>query len=604
MAIRLSEIETSRHSVVRFPNHGERSIERLIERARRLKNSEPRQALDFCEKARRLSERYKDQRGQADSLSVRSECYSLLGNNDAAVKAATEALDLYTKLDDSRALASGLNHIGNIHKRLGNYVTAIEFYHKSLEIGRTLDEYHSISRTLNNIGGAYIALGNFAKSLGYFHECLRLKDMIDDPGLLAKILSNLGVTYERLGEYSKSVSYYLQALELSREAGNLESEVVCLVNLGGAYDAMGYHSEALSYQLDASKRVKNLRNKELEIDVLNHMGKTYKSLDQYDAALACFKGALTNTRGTGYKLGEGTALLNLGNTFLTSGNTEQALDYLKRALILAGEIKSEEFSYKVHQSLSQVYEQLGNHALGLTHFKAFFKHREPVFGQEAERNLNRVLVEAEIEKGQKEAEIFRLKHVELAKAFECLRQADDQKTELLEKLRQQTEDLERLAREDGLTGLLNRRSIDHRMTEEFKRARRFGHPLSVAIADIDYFKGINDRYSHGVGDQVIKAVAEILKGNSRKVDSVGRYGGEEFVIILTETAIAGALQPCEKVRRVIADYEWGQIASGLNVTISMGLADLSTASSHEELLSNADEKLYEAKNRGRNQVRY
>jgi len=161
---------------------------------------------------------------------------------------------------------------------------------------------------------------------------------------------------------------------------------------------------------------------------------------------------------------------------------------------------------------------------------------------------------------------------------------------------------ERLALQDGLTGLLNRRALDERLAQEVDRARRHAHPLTVALADVDHFKRINDTYGHLVGDEALKAVAALCQATARGGDSIGRYGGEEIAFILPETAATEGLTVCERVRQAIADHDWAAIAPGLTVTISIGLSDWLDAPHPPKMLADADAHLYQAKQNGRNRV--
>jgi diguanylate cyclase (GGDEF)-like protein len=193
---------------------------------------------------------------------------------------------------------------------------------------------------------------------------------------------------------------------------------------------------------------------------------------------------------------------------------------------------------------------------------------------------------------------------EKERALQDLAEANDIKSKLLAELRSQTEFLEKQTREDALTGLYNRRFLNMQLEQEFKRAKRYGNPLSVVMCDIDHFKKINDTFSHQVGDEVLKTLGRIFKAYSRSVDTVARFGGEEFVLVLPETPKEKAAVLCEKLRSAVEHYTWSEIHPQLRVTISFGISDNVRLGNYEKLLAEADEKLYEAKNSGRNRVVY
>jgi two-component system, cell cycle response regulator len=157
---------------------------------------------------------------------------------------------------------------------------------------------------------------------------------------------------------------------------------------------------------------------------------------------------------------------------------------------------------------------------------------------------------------------------------------------------------------DWVTGLLSRRELDARTTELILVARRHGRALSCLMIDIDYFKEINDRHGHSAGDEVLRQVAARLRATSRASDIAGRYGGEEFVLLLPETSTEGAVTVAEKVRAAIAGAPMELSGPApLPVRVSIGVATRSAAMMEaEELYSAADGALYQAKQSGRDRV--
>jgi diguanylate cyclase (GGDEF)-like protein len=164
------------------------------------------------------------------------------------------------------------------------------------------------------------------------------------------------------------------------------------------------------------------------------------------------------------------------------------------------------------------------------------------------------------------------------------------------------------ATHDSLTGLLRREAILDHLDRELRRAARFDRPLTVAMADLDHFKEVNDRFGHLTGDVTLKQVAKALLNSLRESDMVGRYGGEEFLIVLTETELAGAQIVAEKVRRAIQEISVPVAGGGAAmVTLSIGLADrgalgAAAGSGAISLIDCADRALYGAKSEGRNRV--
>lgn len=161
--------------------------------------------------------------------------------------------------------------------------------------------------------------------------------------------------------------------------------------------------------------------------------------------------------------------------------------------------------------------------------------------------------------------------------------------------------LNEMAIRDGLMGIYNRRYLEQRLQEAFKVSERYQRPLSVLMVDIDHFKGVNDRYGHPIGDEVLKWVSQSLDSRLRTTDILGRYGGEEFLILLPETDLQGAVKLAQNLVTRIAALPADQLAEGLQITVSIGVSSYpEQVQSAESLVSVADQHLYQAKKSGRN----
>jgi diguanylate cyclase (GGDEF)-like protein len=161
-----------------------------------------------------------------------------------------------------------------------------------------------------------------------------------------------------------------------------------------------------------------------------------------------------------------------------------------------------------------------------------------------------------------------------------------------------TEEQASEARIDALTGLANRRALEEILSAEISRAQRFAHDLAVVVLDLDRFKEINDSFGHAAGDVMLRAVSRLLTSLARQGDTVARWGGEEFVVVLPETDLPGAQRFAERLRRTIESHEVGE----MRTSASCGVATMLPEDSAEELLGAADRALYQAKANGRNRT--
>ena len=171
-----------------------------------------------------------------------------------------------------------------------------------------------------------------------------------------------------------------------------------------------------------------------------------------------------------------------------------------------------------------------------------------------------------------------------------------------ENLKSCYEELYKQTIEDSLTGLLNRKTILEKLQIELERHKRLDSELSIIMCDIDYFKKINDTYGHLAGDYILKKVGEIFRNNLRRYDFAGRYGGEEFLVILPHTNIFTAKKVAERIKLEVEKKIFNYGSNKIKITISFGICSSKYVKSLEDIIFKADKALYYAKSKGRNRI--
>jgi len=409
-------------------------IEFLNEQAWKNKRSDTRGALELTTQAGHLAQAHSYERGMAYSLRNSSYCHYQLGDYKNGLMDALQASTLFERLEDKHGLASTLNGLSVIYHSLGEYSKSIEFCCRSLQICEETSDRLETARALHNMGQTYICLSDYARALEYLLQSLKIKKEINSLESLPRTLSNIGVVHEQLGEYRKAADYYLKALEKGREIGDTETESSCLASLGLVYRLMGDYPTALENLLKAADASRKNVNKYPEGCAFIFLGSLYHTMGDPEKALHAFRKGLEIVQQIGRREMEGEAFIGLGELFREQKEYLQAVESLSEALRIAEEIGNREQIFRVHHSLSEIFERQGDYALALSHHRAFYEVRQKVFSEEANENLKRVMIQAEVEKSQKEAEIYRLKHVELAAR---VRELEDTARELQEVNRRQ-----------------------------------------------------------------------------------------------------------------------------------------------------------------------
>lgn len=482
------------------------------------------------------------------------------------------------------------DRLSQCYFRQYQFETMLKFATQTLELCKQVDNEKKRVTALNRIGIAYGSFGVNEEALDYFLKALELAERLDHSDL-PMILNNISMIYSNLGNVEGALMYLEKSLQLSIKHSDILNHVICLSNFGEQYIGIGRYDEAMTSLYEAQLLAKKLKEPNIIIvSIYENLGTCLYSQGKIALAAKCFRKGLIELKKWPENHMNATLLMKFSKVQIEEKKFERALPNLNIAFAYAERSNSLTTQFEIHQVLSNVYKTLGNFQKALQHFEDYHNLRELVHNEDANNRLQGMMVKFDVERVQKEKELAEkeqelaeLKYVELA---------------------QLNERLEEQSRLDALTKISNRGYLDDFLANEYMKAVRLSRPISVMMCDVDYFKKINDGYSHAVGDDVLRALAKLLKDNLRKDDLVARYGGEEFVVVFPQTQFEQAVKVAEKLRKIVEAYPWEGITDGLSVTMSAGVASGTEYQSYEKLLAQADLKLYEAKDAGRNQVKH
>lgn len=548
-------------------------IDALNARAWAEHGMDPRHALELAREAVRLARADDYAAGLAAGLRTRGVCLLKRSEGEQAGRDLHHALQLFRTLGDPVGEAAVLRWLGHLESRAGNAESALRLRTEALHLERRAGDRVGEADTLLAMGLDHHQLGDYAEALRCGEEARRINEALGDAAGVSACLNNLGNAHYMLGEYDRALEHYRRGLELHQALGG-SSPGAMLSNIGSAYQALGRPETALEYFSRAIGALRDAEDHHGEITAQGNLAEVRHILGQHAAALELFGTALSSARGLGYPQLEAALLLHLGEALAAQGEEARAVRALEDAARIGGEVGARQLVVDASRALARLHEAAGNVAEAFRCYKAYRELESEIFGQQADRKIRTVLIKAEVDRARNEAE----------------------------QLRRRNDELERQIREDALTGVYNRRHLDAVLAAELERARRDGRELAVAMADVDGFKQVNDRFSHAVGDRVLRHVGDILRAGVGPADVVARYGGEEFALVLVETPLEQATARCESLRAAVEAFDWSAVHPGLRVTMSLGVASARGVPSPEPLLAAADARLYAAKRAGRNRV--
>lgn len=577
------------------------SIDALNDLAWELRRQDSSRALSLAEEAFTLAISFDYNKGVAYSLLTKAFALFRLAKLPEARSCAEEAKGYFETLEDKQGLQKACNTLGIVYGESGDLLAALRAFLQVNTLCKDIADKRGEADALNNIANVHAYLGDFVSALDYHFQSLAVCEVHPYPEARTSAFLNLGVIYHDMGQYREALSYYLKGLEGAQ--GEPFLHAMALRNLGRSHQKLSQNDLARSYFQQSLQLSQESSDPIGVSNVLDNLAILAMSQGQWSEAEQHLQQSLQLKLEAGDTRGQSETLVLLGQLSLQEGKLDTAKIHLKEALAITEQVGNKIEKYQSHQHLSNVYKAQENYKEALESYQAYSQLREAMLNETSAQHLQSLRVQFEVSQTAREKEIFRLKNVELAEKNEklnklnaALQRADAEKTRLLA-------ELERQSREDALTGLYNRRYFDDVFARAFAQSQRLDTPLSIAISDIDNFKLVNDKFSHQMGDLVLRTVAKLMKETVRDIDTVARYGGEEFVVLLPAADAESARAVCERIRKAVESYPWQTLNPDLKVTLSIGVSDDVGVANCDRMMALADDKLYKAKHGGKNQVR-
>ncbi|MEU8660769.1 diguanylate cyclase [Actinoplanes philippinensis] len=530
------------------------------------------------------------------ALLERAEERRLAGDYRAGCELAQRAADLAVAIGDPAGEAAALRSVANQLMRLGRQEEAIAACRRAAMMLEGLDDPVGLCDVLTVQAMPLMDLGMHDEALGVLATAREIAQRLGDRELLYWVHNRTGVVHGSMGDRELSTACLMQALSmadgmnaearfciLNNVSDNAVYEVARLRGRGDTEAADRVLTGALGHVVEALTLAREARHPFREALSLDNHGMLLALAGDLDGAFRLIEESRRIAVEAGYRSLESAALQHQARVRLMRGDHAEAITGLLLALDRAHRAGEKPMAMEIFRELSEAHERIGDFMAALAYYRDFHDLERELHNQVAAARARMAAHHFELDNVRLEAENARLE-AELHRARSAELAADN----LL---------WQRQATEDALTGLPNRRSADDRLPK-----MAAGGPVWVALADVDHFKRVNDRYGHPIGDEVLRRIARILLDGIGQADLVARFGGEEFLLAVHGSGAEDARAQCELMRAAVAAYPWESIEPGLSVTISIGLAEADGPDSLAGALNRADQRLYDAKRQGRNRV--
>lgn len=567
----------------------------LLELAPTVASEAPEHADQLAEPLHRLGLELHHREAQATALWLRGSQHMAAFRFEEARTVLDAALEAARSIPEEQLTLRCLMALSEALFRRNLYNEALMHAREGIGLAKTIGDRPGEGVMRTWAGACQVQMSMYQEALEELHHARELLEGAEDRTRIAQALNYIAVVHEELGDYDEALTHYRRALDLLHGAERPGMRGKVLANYGEAVLNMGDSERALPILEEALETLEQAGDRSLIGWCLLAIARVHMDEDRDQLAKDYYERSLAEVQQGGAMRTRAEVLAGMGELYAKQGRRDDALEALREGLDLAREAHVIREIYKIHEVLAGVHEQFGDYEQALQHYKAFSAVRGAVWDEVAKAKVSALAARAELQRARHEREIERLRSVELKGAYDQLR-------ELNEQLEDQAQELAELSIRDSLTGVFNRRHLDAQLDLEFVRFDRYGHPLSVALADLDNFKGINDRHSHAVGDEVLRRFTEIVVPLIRRNDLIARYGGEEFAIIFPDSCIESATGACDKIRRAVAAHDWSQIHPELAVTVSIGVSSAAEVEDWEKLIARADTRLYQAKRAGKDRV--
>jgi len=474
---------------------------------------------------------------------------------------------------------------------LWQYVTAEKILRIALPKAASAHVFFAAGLAYDELASIYLIKSQIDLAMRTWLKGLQLGLQQHDINTQLRCNLGLGKVFYGMNDFRNAKRYHLAATELSYLTKSSEQICEVYLCLGVDFIRLYEFDKAYAALKIAEENLSTAQHQQRNFcEIRAYLGIVHAGLGQMSLALQCFEEATLSAQQHNYTWGLALAHIEHAKVLVLLQRYEPAIELAQQTVAAAKAMNSMAFSTQAHELMYQIYKDQHQFELALEQHIIFTEHYLEKIHRSQDHQLTSTTIAL-------------LKQIHNVQELEVSLQENVHLINRLEKHQELIRLLTSKAETDALTGLYNRRALDTRLEREIELAIQLQQPFSVLMLDLDFFKRINDQFSHQAGDRVLKEAAQIFTQSCRQGEFVARFGGEEFIVLLPGADLAAALRIAERIRTAIESCIWSKIVPALKQqTVSIGAACRNSDELAESLLARADAKLYEAKHSGRNTV--
>jgi diguanylate cyclase (GGDEF)-like protein len=601
---------------------GRKKVEALVQLAEHYQKEEPHKSLQYANQAIELTQQTDWHKERISALKSSAFFYQKQGQHFKAIDHYQQGLNIAKEKKIVVEIAAISRLLGDMYLAQQKFTEALDQYSIALENYQTANNKPEISYVFDQIGLVYWRWNQFSQALDYHQQALNLNESLQDTLAVGRSLNSIGNVYLKLNRYDEALENFNKALIIFDKIDDKHGTANCFNSIGDIYKQQNDDTKALDYYIRALKIREHLQDNIGIASSFNNLGVIYQIQKSYRLANDYFSQSNKIYQELGDNAGIATTLSNMGRNDLLENKYDAAIRKVNESNLIAERDNLLMTKMENFDILSRVYAARGDFRNALVYFKTFSELKDSFFNEELKK-ITEIKLDYETQRKDREIHFLRqeMQIIELQLAAQkanlrtlvilfivsfvllliILQRYLHHKKEKVELIKQ-ADQLKAVAKTDSLTKISNKNDLMEHLEMEQKRFARNQKSFVIMVADLDDFTRINEQYGKQAGDFVLRYLSNMIRRSIRRHDLVGRWEGQQFLMILPETDLQGGQIISEKIRKKVSTNPCAYKDVNIYITVTIGLTIYTKETDIETLIGKAENALATGKQRGKNCV--